>query len=54
MVRVRNAYRYRIGASEEGELELRLRVEGLKYLQTTAIDLSNELEPRMDTKFGSK
>jgi hypothetical protein len=52
-VGVRNADRFSFGASEEDALELQLRVEGLKDLQTVAIDLNRKLE-RMDSKFGSK
>ena len=54
-VGVRNAGRFQIeaGATEEEELELHIRVEELKYLQTVAIELNDELA-RMDTNFGSK
>ena len=52
-VGVRNAYRHSFGASEEDELELQLRVEDLKDLQSVAIDLGEKLA-RMDSKLGSK
>ena len=51
-VGVQNARRYRVGTTGEGALELQIRVDELKHLQTAAIELNVEFE-RMAGNFRS-
>jgi hypothetical protein len=52
-VGVQNARSYRFGTTGEEALELQIRVDELKHLQTAAIELNVEFE-RMAADLGSK